>query len=1070
MKKSLLLFALLLWVGVQTVMAQTTAKGRVMDGVNPSDGLIGANVKVVGGTAGTQTDADGNFEIELPANSSGKLEISYAGYASQTVEAGANIQVTLQTTSLGEIIITTPYGPPVIKGKYVGAADQVDRKKIENTPVSDITKTIDGAAPGVQVTSGSGQPGSGASIQLRGRGSLSASTSPLIVLDGAPYDGDMSSINPMDVENMQILKDAMATSLYGARGSNGVILITTKKGRAGDKAKITVDGRMGTITRGMPNYNVMTDPKQYYEAAWRGQYNKLVTNGETPTKAGTDASGLTSIKDAVVDKLGYNSYVIPGVGDTLQNAYLLDPVTGKLNPNAVLRYKDDWQKAIERTGMRQDYNLNVTGASDNSDYYLSAGYTNEKGYIINSNFQRFSTRLNVNTQATSWLKVGLNLSGSMSTSNNAQSGTSANSGNPMFVSLTMAPVFPVYWRDANNQTVIDPATGKTKLDYGNATPTGDPDFSMGVRSNLPGNNIVGSLQSDEDKSWVRNVVAIPYVQATFAKNFTFISRLNASYTNQYDQTYTNRTHGVLIKQGGLSKINYNIFSYNWNQMLTYAKTFGKDHDLSITAGHENYSYNSQYAYGYVTGFISDAFREFDVATGTPAISSQTDNERMESYLAVGNYSYKSKYLFQANVRRDGLSRFYQDVRWGNFGGVGAGWLLKEEDFLKNVNWISNLKVKASYGTTGNNAILNESGSPNYYGYQNLYDVSRPNGTNASAIPYTVSNYNLKWETQHAVNAGVEFGFFNSRLMGEVNVYNRTTANLYYNVPNPPSTGIISQLLNTGSMYNRGVEIGLYATPVQTKNFSWKISTNWTTNKNRITKLAEGLDSVVKTNNTMLKPGYDFTSFYLVHSSGVDSTNGNELYSYYDSTSNTVRDTSDYATAQGYRTIVGNSSPKFYGSVTNTLSYKGFEFSFLITYSVGGKYLDATYQSLMGSNLSPLGQSNLSKDIEGAWTAENRQATLPRLEWDNKDIGGLSDRFLTDASYISIRNINLRYSLPTNVLKKAGLNSMSAYIAADNIAFFSKRQGMNPQSAEFNGQSSYPYMPARTIIFGLTLGL
>ncbi|MFA6056605.1 MAG: SusC/RagA family TonB-linked outer membrane protein [Taibaiella sp.] len=1071
MKKSLLLFALLLWVGVQAVYAQTKAKGRVIDGESSvkNDPLIGASVRVVGTTAGAQTDMDGNFEVDVPENSNGMIEISSTGYAPQTVKASDNMEVVLKSgnNTLADVVITSPYGPPVTKEKYVGAADVVTGKKIENTPVADVTKAIEGAAPGVQVTNGSGQPGSGAAIQVRGRGSLSASTSPLIVVDGAPYDGDIPSINPMDVANMSILKDAMATSLYGARGSNGVILITTKRGRAGEKPKITVDGKMGVVTLGLPAYDVLTDPKDYYEMAWRGQYNKLITLGYKPAEAGNMASGISSIAEAVVQKLGYNSYRLTGVGDSLQDAYLLDPVTGKLNPNAVLKYKDDWQKAMQRQGLRQDYNFNISGASDKSDYYLSAGYLNEKGYILRSDYSRFTTRLNVNTQATDWLKAGLNVSGTMSTQNGVGTG-SANTGNPVWVSLSMAPIYPVYWRDANDNTVIDPATGKTKLDYGN--PTKDPDFSMGQRPFSPGNNSLGQLESDQNKTDVKNVIVVPYIEAKLMKGLTFLTRFNASYTSYIGQSYTNRTHGTLIGRGGLQKYSQNDFSYTWNQMLTYQKTFNEAHDLTITAGHENYYLNSSYFLGYITGFASDAFREFTVATGTPTLDSRTDNDRIESYFAVANYAYKGKYLLQANVRRDGLSRFYNDVRWGNFGGAGAAWLINEENFLKDVSWINTLKIKASYGTNGNSGILNDNGTNNFYAYQALYDIARPNGSQPSAIPYSLTSYDLKWETQKAVNVGAEFSLFNQRLSGEINVFNRQTANLYYNVPNPPSTGIISQIKNTGSMYNRGIELNFYITAVKTRNFSWTVNTNWTTYKNRITKLADGIDSVVTTRNTILKPGYDFTSFYLTHSSGVDPKNGDELYSYYDTVSHSMRDTNNFTdVAVNTRSIVGNATPKFSGAITNTFTYKGFELSFLVTYSVGGKYLDGTYQSLMGNALTQIGSTNLSKDILNSWTPENPNATLPRFEWDAKQIGQVSDRFLVDASYINIRNVNLRYALPGNIVKKAGLSSLSAYISGDNIAFFSKRKGMNPQ-ASFDGIVSYPYNPARTIMFGLTVGL
>jgi len=1074
MKKSLLLFALLFWVGLQTVIAQTTIKGRVLDGEQNNEPLIGASIKIFGTTAGTQSDLDGNFELEMPANSKGMLEISYAGYGTQTIKATDNIEIILKkdVNTLTEVVISTPYGPPVSKQNYVGAADVVSGKKISNTPVSDVTKAIEGAAPGIQVTNGSGEPGSGASIQIRGRGSISGSTSPLIVLDGAPYDGDITSINPSDIENINILKDAMATSLYGARGANGVIIINTKRGKGSEgKARITIDAKAGTVTRGLPNYNVMTDPKEYYETAWRGQYNNLYYNGDSlNNKAGRAASGISSIRDAVLYNLGYNNYNIPGVGDSVQDAYLLDPVTGKLNPNAQLKYHDDWQKAIERVGVRQDYNVNVSGGSDKSDYFLSAGYLKEDGYIINTNYSRFTSRLNVNTQATDWLRMGLNVSGSMSTQNGTGAGSSANSGNPTFVTLSMAPIYPVYYRDSMNNKVIDPLTGKDKLDYGN--PTGDPNYSMGQRGTLPGQNMVGQLLSDQNKTDIKNVVVVPYLEARFLKDFTFTTRLNTSYTNQAGLSYTNKTHGLAIGQGILSKYSQNFFSYTWNQQLSYQKTFNKDHDLTVTAAHENYYFNTSYMQGSIQGFPTDNFREFTVATGTPTLSSQTDNDRMESYLAIANYGYKSKYLLQGNIRRDGLSRFSADSRWGTFMGIGGAWVISEESFLKSVSWVNSLKLKVSYGTNGNNGVNSANGSTNYYAYQGLFDLSRPNGESAAAIPLSLPSNSLTWEKTKSFNIGTEFTLF-KRISGEINAYNKVSDALYYNVPNPPSTGFISQIKNTASMYNRGLELNFYVTAVQTKNFSWTFNTNWTKNINKITKLADGLDSVITTGNTILKPGYDFTTFYLVQNAGVNPANGDELYTYFDTLSQTYKTTNEFnnkaqITGRQYFKNV-NATPLFQGAITNTLRYKGFEFSFLVTYSVGGKYYDATYAGLMGPNLSKLGSSNFSRDILDSWTPDNPNATLPRFQYNSTEIGNTSSRFLIDASYINIRNINLRYTLAENLVKKAGLNSASAYIAMDNVALFAKRQGMNPQGS-FTGQVAYPYNPSRTIMFGLTLGL
>jgi TonB-linked SusC/RagA family outer membrane protein len=1085
MKKSLLLFALLFWIGVQTINAQAKVNGRIVD--EKGEGIPGATVKVKGQSTATMTDADGNFTLDVPDGTT--LVVSSVGFDEQTVTAGENIAVKLHQNSevLHEVEISTPYGPPTTKEKYTGAADVITSKQIEKMPVSDITKAIEGAAPGVQVTSGSGQPGSGAGINIRGIGSISGGTAPLVVVDGAPYDGDITSINPMDVENITVLKDAASTSLYGSRGSNGVLVVTTKRGRRGERAHISVDAKAGTVTRGLPAYDVMTSAADYYEASWQGLYNSLVNtatggkflkvnpNTQQPyltqairNSAGSAASGWSG--QGIVDQLGYNAYKIPGLDQSLQNVYLLDSVHGKVNPNAQLLYNDDWRKAMQRTGLRQDYNLSVSGGSDKTDYYLSAGYLNEKGYILNTDYQRFSTRLNVNSQVADWVTVGMNLSATMGTQNAAGSGTSA--ANPNYAALSIAPIYPVYYRDANDNKVIDPVTGKYKYDYGDNV--NDPNYSMGLRPFQPGSNSIGELLSNENKTNTKNITFAPYIEVKLQKNITFRTNLTTNYTNYSVTNWNTGLHGQFKSvQGALTLTDENVFNYTWNQVLTWKKNIATDHDLSVSVSHENYSLNDHYVSGSNTIFPGESFRDLSVAAGTPSTTSNTYDDRMESYLGVANYGYKGKYLFMASFRRDGLSRFSSDSRWGNFGSVSGAWIMSDEDFLKNVSWVNTLKLKASYGTQGNNQILNLNGTANYYPSQGLYDLSRPNGSNIAAIPLSLVNNNLTWENQKQVNIGTEFSLFNKVINGELNVYNRQTSGLYYNVPEAPSIGYPNEIKNAASMYNRGIELNLYFTPVKTQNVTWTINTNFTKFTNKITKLAGDADSAIQS-VTMWKKGHSIYDFWLVHSDGVDKTNGDELYTYYDANGN-KKDTNNYVYAttgggNGRRYTGKSSIPIFSGAVTNTISYKNFTFTFLITYAVGGKYYDGTYQGLMTMGSVP-GLENYSKDIKNAWSVDNQNSNLPRSEFGNVDIGQTSDRWLVSASYINIRNLGLSYAFPQSMIKKAGFGSLMAYITADNIALISARKGMNPQ-ANFGGSANadYGYNPARTIMAGIKLGL
>jgi len=1071
------MFALLLWFGAQTVMAQTKAKGRIIDPTG--EGIPGAAVKVNGTATGTTTDVDGYFEIDVPEGS--KITVSAIGYGDQTLTASGGMTVTMTTGDnvLVETVINAPYGPPITKEKYVGAADVVTGKQLENRPVTTLTAALEGATPGVQSTSTGGQPGGGGSgnLRIRGVGSLpgSSSTAPIIVLDGNVYDGDLASINVSDIESMTVLKDATSTSLYGSRGSNGVIVVTTKRGKKGERARINLDAKVGVVQRGLPSYNVMRDPKDYYEASWRALYNSLVTGGMSAADAGKRASGLTGT--GAVDQLGYNNYHIPGVESELQNAYLLDSVTGKLNPNAQQKYaSDDWAKAMQRTGLRQDYNLNVSGGSDKTDYYLSGGYLKEKGFLLNTDYERFSTRLNVNTQATDWLKFGMSMSAALSTQNAPSENSGTSSANPSYIALNTAPIYPVYYRDTNNNMVIDPLTGKDKYDYGSTVK--DPTYSMGNRAVNPGDNIVGQMQLNENRTIQRNFTFSPYLEVKLPKNFSFKTTLTTNYVNYENTDWGTTLHGQFktktdtippVLGGALSKFNDNSFNYTWNQSLSWNKKIDQDHEISATAVHENYYYNETYLTGSNTGFPAENFRDLSVATGTPTSSSNTYNERLESYLGIVNYAYKGKYIFNANIRRDGLSRFYSDNRWGTFGAVGAAWIISDENFMKNVKWVNSLKLKASFGTQGNNRINTTGGAQNYYAWQGLYDVSRPNGGNSAAIPITLNNTNLKWESQKNLNIGTEFTLFNNILSGELNVYNRATSGLYYNVPFVPSTGFASKLQNAADMYNRGIELNVYVTPVRTSNFEWRFNANFSKFKNVLTKLADGVDSSIQS-ITMWKKGHSVYDYWVLHSDGVNSANGDELYSYTDASGN-KKDTSDWTAAANSlrgRGYTGTSSiPALQGGFTNTLKYKGFQLEFLITYSIGGQFYDGTYQNLM--KMETMGSNNLSPDVKNSWTVDNPTASLPRLELGNQDIGQVSDRWLVNASWLNIRNINLSYTFPLKTIGKMGFQSLTTYLSADNVYLFSARKGMNPQQS-FGGTSDYLYVPSRIVTFGVRLGL
>lgn len=1061
MKKTLLLFALCLSTGMQSVMAQTrTVKGTVLD--ESGQPLPGASVKVTGTSTGAVTSFDGTFEVTVPDGASGNLEISALGYSKKTIAATDGVMAVnldVSTSTMGEVMIVGYQA--TTKEKYVGSADKIDAKRLEKFPVTDITKAIEGAAPGIQVTNGGGQPGGGAAIRVRGVGSVSADASPLYVVDGTPYVGDVTSINPLDIASITVLKDATATSLYGSRGANGVIVITTKTGKRGSKASIRVDAKVGIINRAVQNYKVIKDEKAYYEFVWDAYRNQLITAGYSVAEAGEIAAGLKPAEEpGVVDRLGYNSYNVP-------NNQLLD-ANGKLNPNATLRYHDDWDKEMQRNGFRQDYSLAASGGSEKSDYYISLGYLKENGFMKYSDYDRFSSRINVNTQASTWLRAGLNLSASLSTQNYlGGAGTTAAGANPFFASRSIAPIFPVYYRDSSNNTVIDPLTGEKKYDWGSTAL--DPTSSMGQRIYFPSSNVLGQTAFDQNRTKIINIIAAPYLEATFLKDFTFRTQLNANYYGTYETNYQNPIHGSALAVGGrTAKSNFNSLTYTWNQMLRWSHDFNLHH-LDVSALHETYYMNAYQLFAQRTGLPAPGITDLSGAAVASQSASQTDNERMESYLAFANYDYSSKYFLTASIRRDGSSRFHPDVRWGNFWAVGGGWMISGENFMKDASWIDMLKIKLSYGTQGNQGILNTSGTQNYYPYQSLYDLDFANGQYAGAIVSTLANPTLTWEKSRQANAGLEFGIFKNRVSGEINVFEKTNADLLFNRPFAVSTGIATRAENTLTMKNRGIELTINADIVKTRNFTWNISTNLTHYNNKITKMADGIDSLIVNNFYMRKAGHSIYEFYLVESAGLNDK-GNEEYYYYNSEGQRA-DTTDYtyALSNGGRDFRGSSLPKLMGALTNNFSYKGFDLTFMVTFGVGGKYLDQIYQGMMETGLTGLG-SNWHEDmLTNRWTEDNKTGTLPKAEFNNLTNSQMSTRFLTSGDYLSIRNINIGYTFPTTLFKGSGIESLRVFASADNVWLFSKRQGMDPQ-ATFTGNPGYNYSAARTIMFGVTLGL
>lgn len=1042
--KKLLLFAACSFLA-GALMAQRIVTGRVID--DKGDPIQSVSVQLKGTQSGTTTKADGTYSLSVPANAKA-LVFSSIGMDQAEVAIGSgnvvDAQMNKAVQELATAIVQAPYGT-VRKTAFTGSETTVTSRSLEKQQVTSVTKALEGLVPGIIATNGGGGPGTNAAIRIRGIGSVNASSAPLYVLNGIPYDGEIASLSMDDIETVTVLKDAAAAALYGSRAANGVIMLTTKRGKKG-KASVTASVRQGYMSRGIPEYD-MVKSKDYYEVMWEAIRNSLVYGPASLPFATAGQQASQTLTD--VNHLVYNAYNVPG-------NQLIDPATGKINQNANLLWEDSWDDAVYRVAPRTNINLSVSGAGDRGDYFISAGYLNEKGTVIESGFKRYNIRLNANANATSWLNAGLNMDGALSRKDNFIGGTA--NLNPFFWTRQIGPIYPVYQRDASGNYVMNPATGEPTLDWGR------PD-QMGARPFAGGSNLVGLLQLNERSSKEFNGNANGYVEIKFLKDFSFKTSLGVNLLDGYNTTFQNSLFGDAQGVSGRSiKTNNRQLSLTLNEVLTWNRSFG-EHSIRVLAGHENYKLQFDQLSGTRTGFPFPGTTELNTAATIEDASSYEDNHRIESYFTGFNYNFGQKYLLSGSYRRDGTSRFYKDNRWGDFYSVGAGWRVSQEEFMKNVNWINELKLKISYGEQGNEDILFPDGTSNYYAYQNLYDLGDWNNVgNPGAVPAGLPNPDLVWEGNKVFNLGADFTFFKNRLQGSIEFFNRVSDNLLFDVPLPVSTGNASITRNIGTMKNTGIEFAVGYNAIHSRDFDWRVDLNLTHFKNKITKLPQE-EIIVGTKKLMV--GRSIFDFWMLNYAGVDATTGEALF-YKD-----VLDANNKPT--GERVVTNNSAqasfyysgsaiPDITGGITNSLRYKDFEFSFLITFSAGGEFYDGNYATLM--HFGDYGFAWHS-DILNRWQKPGDVTNVPKVQNSITNQNPISTRYLFDGSYMNLKNITLSYSLPRELVTKLHITGAQIYANVDNATLLTTRKGMDPQRA-FQGTSDFSYPPFRTITMGINL--
>ena len=1069
------IFTLLVAFTMQFSFAQEkTVTGVVSDALGP---LAGANVVVKGTNKGTTTDFNGGFTIK--ANQGDILVVTYVGMNESSIAVTAentyNILLTQNNVDLKEVVVVG-YGTTT-KEAFTGTAATVKTENLEAKTVSNISQALRGEVAGVNVITGSGAPGSDATIRIRGFGSVNGNRSPLYVVDGAPYSSDITSINPADIESMTVLKDAAATSIYGSRGANGVIVITTKQGKSG-KSVITVDLKSSINTLFLPTYDIIDSPEQYIETAWGSLKQKAILQGEVdPAQWASDnLYGIQTSGEEWID-YHYNIWDVPG-------DQLIDPATGKIASGVGRRYNPTkWSDAAFGTGYRSEANLQFSGGNEKTLFSTSFGYLNDQGYTIKSNYTRYTTRINVEHKAYDWLKIGGNMAytGSKYTNSSSDEGSAGSSGNIFALTNTTPAIYDVYLRDDNGALVADPIFGGYQYDYG----------SIYGRRAWNSTNGIADAYYDLSQTLGTTLLGNFNIGIDFTKDLSFETRYSGQYQNFDGANRNNPFYGGWADAFGLlSKDISTTTNQNFLQLLRYNKTFGEDHSLEAFVAHESTEWKfKDFNAAASKAIMTNTLDLSQYTTPFGRANSYSQSWTLESYFAQLNYDYAKKYFLTASVRRDGSSRFINN-KWGTFGSVGLGWIVSKEEFLSKAEFINYLKFKASYG------IIGDQGTSLQYGWQLSTINQTASGDYSFTQSSTLANPDLTWETSKIAQVGLESSWFNNSLDVNVDYYIKNTDNLFFSQSLPPSSGFTTIQINDGQLRNSGLEFDIAAHLVKAKTseeFRLSLGVNGEILNNKITQMPKNpYTGEVRVIDGNLSEGHSLYDWYMREWAGVDPANGAGLWNLYydDANGDGIYNTGDTAIsnmvlyldtnpdanvqqttttnyAQATQKYVGKSAiPKVRGAFRINAGYKNFDFTAQVGYSLGGHIYDNGYATLM-SNSGLIGANNWHKDILNAWQQPGDVTNVPRLTSGystDVNYNSTSTRFLTKADYLSLNNVRIAYNFPAKFIDNLKLSKLNLYVSGDNLMMLSARKGLNPQTL-INSSNSGIYMPMTTVSFG-----
>ena len=1017
---------------------QKTITGTV---TSATDGLPlpGVSVVIVGTTRGTQTDFDGNYSINAEVGQN--LRFSYLGQKTTERTIGSsntlNLQMEEDAQALEEVIVTA-YGTTT-KEAFTGSASVVGAEELALRNVTSPIAAIEGRATGVQFTASQG-PGSSPGIVIRGVGTLNGDTDPLFIVDGIQYEGALNTINQEDIASFTILKDAASTSLYGSRAANGVVIITTKSGRKGG-IQVNASMQYGLVDTSIPFYDELT-PGQYYETMWEALRNSSAGGGD-PTYATNNIYG----------SLAYNPFNVPN--DEIVGT------DGRLNPNAQVIYQSlDWYDVLSRTGVRQNYNVNVSGGGEDHKVFFSASYLDEESFVVKSGFDRLTTRLNAEFDVNDNLTIGGSANIAITEAVAPSSAGTGSIVNPFSFAKNIGSIYPVYVNDLQGNIVRD-VFGNRVFDNGE----GFSEFNIGSRPVNQGRHALQELLLNDERDRDNTYGFRFFADLEILNGLNLRVNYGRDINEGLEKEYENAVIGDAQPDGRYSESRFRRQVENFNQILTYTKSFNNTHNIEITAGHESFDRTFSSNNGLKTVQAANGIFEFDNFSNIVDLGGSSTRKSIEGYFLRTNYNFNNKYYISASARRDGSSVFDRDTRWGTFYSVGASWRIDQESFMQDVSFIDQLKLRGSYGEVGNDDL------GDFFLSQPRFSIT--SNAASPAIIYTdIGNSDLQWETIENFDVALEFGLFNNFLDGSVEYYKRNSSDLLYLLPIALSNGLNEFPTNIGDMYNSGWEVALTTHLVNQNDFKWDLALQASTFKNEITSLP----SPFVNGQQRWEEGRSRFDFYILRTAGVDPANGDQLFLQYeldaDGNSVPVLDANgEIATTNDWqdteRAYTGDSSiPDLLGSVSNSISYKGFSLDVLVNYGIGGEFLDFGYANMMHSGNFG---SSYHPDILNAWRQPGDITDVPRLEAGNPNlVRTASDRFLTDASFWSLRNVNIGYTFDGKITEQLGLDNLRISMSGENLYLKSKRDGLNPQFNLAGTPSGNDFNPSRIISFGLNV--